>query len=329
MSGKVICGDCLDIMARMPADSVDLVVTSPPYYRQRRYDGGGIGNESHVDDYINSVSSAFYECVRVTKPRGSIVFNMGDKYEYGSLLLVPYRFAMHVIEMYGVRLVNNITWIKSNPTPRQYKRRLVSSTEPFFHFTKSSKYYYDSDSFCIEPSKTASSPTAALGKKYVKLIRESSLTQTQKRNAMDGLKAVVGDVHAGRIAGFRMKILGIHSLPFGGNAGGRLTQLNKNGFTIIRMKGDTLKKDAITCSVDGTKWNDHPATYPLRLITAIVGLLSPKGSVVLDPFCGSGTTCVAAARLGRRYIGIDKSEKYCEMARRRVDESLMSMKVPA
>ena len=229
----------------------------------------------------------------------------------------------------NVRLVNDITWIKSNPTPRQHKRRLVNSTEPFFHFAKSSDYYYDPDSFCVEPRKTASSPTAALGKKYVKLIRESNLMPHQKQNAMDSLKAVVGDVHAGRIAGFRMRIRGIHASPLGGNAGGRLTQLNNNGFTIIRMSGATLKKDAITCSVDGTKWNDHPATYPLRLITAMVGLLSPKGAVVLDPFCGSGTTCVAAARLGRKYIGIDKSEKYCEMSRRRVDESQMVPKVPA
>ena len=329
MTGNIICGDCLDVLVKMPADSVDLIVTSPPYYRQRRYDGGGMGNESHVDDYIGSLSPVFSECVRVTKPRGSIVFNMGDKYESGSLLLVPYRFAMHVLDMNNVRLVNNITWIKSNPTPRQYKRRLVNSTEPFFHFAKSSDYYYDSDSFCVEPRKTASSPTAALGKKYVKLIRESNLMPHQKQNAMDSLKAVVGDVHAGRIAGFRMRIRGIHASPFGGNAGGRLTQLNNNGFTIIRMKGDTLKKDAITCSVDGTKWNNHPAAYPLRLITAMVGLLSPPGAVVLDPFCGSGTTCVAAARLGRKYVGIDKSEKYCEMSRRRVDESPMELKVSA
>ena len=99
MTGKVICGDCLDVLIKMPADSVDLIVTSPPYYRQRRYDGGGIGNESHFNDYIDSLSPVFSECVRVTKPLGSIVFNMGDKYESGSLLLVPYRFAMHVLDI--------------------------------------------------------------------------------------------------------------------------------------------------------------------------------------------------------------------------------------
>ncbi len=66
------------------------------------------------------------------KPTGNIVYNMGDKIIDGSMLLVPYRFALRVLEDYNLRLVNDITWVKSNPTPHQFSRRLIASTEPFF-----------------------------------------------------------------------------------------------------------------------------------------------------------------------------------------------------
>ena len=72
-----------------------------------------------------------------------MVINLGDKYVDSSLQLVPYRFAIAATEAENVRLVNAVTWVKSNPTPRQFQRRLVSSTEPFFHFVKSNNYYYD------------------------------------------------------------------------------------------------------------------------------------------------------------------------------------------
>ena len=132
----VQCGDCVSILKRMPKHSVDAVVTSPPYFQQRDYSGIGIGNEGHVDAYIDSLLVCLKELLRVVKPTGSIVYNLGDKYINSSLLLVPYRFAIAATETFGLTLVNQITWAKVNPTPRQFKRRLVSSTEPFFHFFK-------------------------------------------------------------------------------------------------------------------------------------------------------------------------------------------------
>lgn len=64
--------------------------------------------------------------------------------------------------------------------------------------------------------------------------------------------------------------------------------------------------------------NSHPAPYPLNLPTNCINLTTRQNMIVLDPFCGSGTTCVAAKMLGRRYIGIDISEEYCEIARQKI-----------
>lgn len=143
----VKCGDSAQMLRSFPGNSVDLVITSPPYFQQRAYGWGGAGEEKRVDGYIDAVMEVFRQCVRIAKDTGSIVFNMGDKYLNGSLALVPYRFAIEATDGGGVKLVNDITWVKSNPTPRQFQRRLVSSTEPFFHFVKSDGYFYNIGAF--------------------------------------------------------------------------------------------------------------------------------------------------------------------------------------
>jgi len=63
----------------------------------------------------------------------------------------------------------------------------------------------------------------------------------------------------------------------------------------------------------------HPTQKPLKLMELLIKYLSNKGDVVLDPFCGSGTTCVAAKKLGRKYIGIEIDEKYYKIALQRVN----------
>ena len=63
----------------------------------------------------------------------------------------------------------------------------------------------------------------------------------------------------------------------------------------------------------------HPTQKPVDALLAIIAIYSQIGDLILDPFCGSGTTCVAAKMLGRKYIGIDISEKYCEIARQRLE----------
>ena len=318
---EIVCGDSADLLKLIPANSVDLVITSPPYFQQREYDGGGVGNEKEPDEYVSALMKIFRECVRVIKPTGSIVFNIGDKYEDSSLLLMPYRFAIAATEQCGVTLVNNVTWVKSNPTPRQFKRRLVSSTEPFFHFVKSQEYKYFLDEFlkpAEEPKTNGNGTGENVGKKYFLLIEQSTLTPKQKDMAKNALEEVIEEVRNGEIQGFRMKIRGIHSEPFGGQDGGRKIQLDKNGFTIIRIYGNPLKKDVITTPVESLKNCPHPAIYPVKIVDEFIKLLTQKGDIVLDPFVGSGSTAVAAFQNERTYIGFDISEEYCLFAQKRL-----------
>jgi len=314
---NVTHGDNLSTLKLIPDNKINLIITSPPYFKQRDY-GSGIGNEKSVEEYIENLKKVFAECVRILKDDGSVVFNLGDKYLESNLQLIPYRFALEAIKAFPVKLVNNITWVKLNPTPRQYQKRLVSSTEPFFHFVKNDNYYYSLVNYLNNGTKNKKHNGNNIGKKYFELIENSKLTLEQKKLALCELQDVIQEVKVGKLESFRMKIKGIHSEPFGGQDGGRKYQLLKKGFTIIKIKGAPIKRDVIECAVETIKGSKHPAIYPLYIIKELIKLLSKPSDIVLDPFVGSGTTAVAAKELNRKYIGIEINEEYCKTAKERL-----------
>ena len=315
---QVVCGDNRIALPYIPPLSVDLVVTSPPYFGQREYSSPGLGNEDTIADYLDNIMEAFKQVVNVVKPTGSIVYNMGDKITDGSLQLVPYRFAARVLDECNLRLVNDITWVKQNPTPHQFNRRLTRSTEPFFHFTVSKDYYYDRPAFQPSPPSQRRKPTPKLGSRYRSLLSQSDLTESERQAAHEALDEVIEEVRAGKIHSFRMKIRGIHAPAYGGQDGGRKMHIERDGFTIIRISGDRLKRDVIESPVESLPGNGHPAIFPVSVVRELIRLLCPKDGLVLDPYLGSGSTMVAAAQEDRNCIGTDISHEYCDSAKSRV-----------
>ena len=326
-SYEVICGDSAEVLRTHDARSIDLVVTSPPYFRQRSYTSEGLGNEATVDEYLNNLVCTFSKILPLMKPTGSIVYNLGDKIVGGSAQLVPYQFALKVLHQFNLRLVNDITWVKSNPTPHQFSRRLIASTEPFFHFALGKDYYYDRDSFLpAEQKKPRSRPTDKLGSRYRKLIEESALNADERTAAHKALDEVISEVRNGEIHSFRMKIRDIHAPAYGGQDGGRKMRIEKYGFTIIRISGNPLKRDVIESPVESLPGNGHPAIFPVRVVRELVRMLCPEGGTVLDPYVGSGSTMVAALMEGRNCIGIDISPEYCKSSLSRIRHSVEKLK---
>jgi len=321
---KIHCGDSLKVLKKLPNNCIDLVITSPPYFQQRDYGNIGIGNEKTVEEYVYNLKQIFNECVRVTKNTGSIVFNIGDKYIDGNLLLVLYRFAIDVQSDKKVKLINEITWVKVNPSPKQDPKKLVSSKEPFFIFAKSNNYYFNKEDFLDYKDKylngNGKKAGNDVGKKYFELIEKSNLSKDEKEQARKELSEIIMEVKRGELESFRMKIRDMHALPYGGQAGGRLTQIQKKGFTLIKIYGNSIRRDIIESTVETIKGNGHPAIYPEFVVQEIMRLLSKENDVILDPFIGSGTTAMVAKRLKRNYIGIEIFDEYVKYAEERLQK---------
>lgn len=331
MIDQIIQGNAIEKLHQLPSESINLVITSPPYFQQREYrtdlsQPDVIGNETTVEEYVANLIAIFKECIRIIRSDGSVIFNLGDKYDNGSLLLVPYRFAIEALKIPGIKLLHQITWVKLNPVPKQDPRKLIPSSEPFFVFVKSDRYTFNKTAFLnhndfFKVKNATNRNREKVGQKYFKLIEQSDLTKEQKLKARQELDNVIQEVQEGKLTSFRMKLRGIHALPYGGQEGGRMMHLSRDGFTIIKIHGTALKRDIIESPVETIKGNIHPAVYPEYLVQEFLKLFSNPGHIVLDPFIGSGTTAVVAKRMNRHFLGIDISPEYCAYAQKRINET--------
>ena len=313
---SVNCGDSRLLVKSIEPLSVQLTITSPPYFQQRKYENENncIGNELSVQEYIRELCLVFKEVEKITKEDGIIIINLGDKIINGCIQLIPYTFASQLQDQTSLKLINVVEWVKVNPTPRPTAKILTPAHEPFFIFSKSNKYKFNIDDYKNDAVVTHMRNKKDIGGQYLKIIMATdTLSAIEKTNAVADVMKARKEVESGKISEFRMKIRGVHKLPYGGQAGGRLNQINNNGYTIIKMYGKQIKKDWFECSVANPKIGEnHPAVYPKEIITEFIKLFTDKGDVVLDCFSGSGVTPVCAKKLQRDYIAIDVSKNYCD-----------------
>jgi len=175
---KIICGDCLEVMKEMPNESIDMVITSPPYWGLRDYGTGPdqLGLEPTPEVYIEHLTEIFNEVKRVLKREGTLWLNMGDTYNAGRsggwaggkegfsrpdiapnqsgvnvgdlqpkcLCMIPERLAWSLIQN-GWILRNKIIWYKPNAMPSSVTDRFSNRWEYLYMFSKSQRYYFDLD----------------------------------------------------------------------------------------------------------------------------------------------------------------------------------------
>jgi len=139
----VYIGNVKKALAMFPTDSVDCVITSPPYWKQRDYrHPDQIGQEDSPEKYIANLVDVFRELKRVLKPTGTFFLNVGYKYQNKNLLLVPELLAAE-LQKNGWCLLNKIVWHKPNAMPSSLDNRFSNVYEPVFLFVKEeSKYRY-------------------------------------------------------------------------------------------------------------------------------------------------------------------------------------------
>lgn len=280
---KILLGDAAEIIRKLPDESIDCVVTSPPYWALRDYSvDRQIGLEPDFRQYVEKLCEVFDEVKRVLKSSGTCWVNLGDTYGTGSgagvrigkqatnrgtqynrkwqekgkagvkgmekcLLQIPARFAIAMCDR-GWILRNEIIWHKPNAMPQSVKDRFTVDFEKIFFFVKSRSYLFETQ---YDP--------------YTKLL-----------NHLDGNRPV---------------------------AVGR----NKRCIWSINTRP---QKDA------------HFATFPPALVETPIKAGCTEGGIVLDPFIGSGTTAEVAHLLGRNFIGIELNPDYVIIANKRLGRAL-------
>lgn len=282
---SIICDDALSGLSNLSTATVDAIVSSPPYYGQRDYSHPSqIGNEPTAEAYVDRLVTVFRECLRVLKDQGTFWLNLGDKYERGQLLGLPWRLAL-ALQKDGWILRSDIIWWKPNAMPSSVKNRLTCDHEYVFFFAKSNDYYFDADS-----------------------IREPHVTFTEKSRMRGGRN------HFGKAG----------STPEKGKNSGNPNLHTARWDQAFHPKG---RNKRTVWEIPLSKFPEsHFAVFPEKLIEPCILAGSPPGGVVLDPFVGSGTTALVALRSRRHFIGIDCTERYCDMAKRRI--ALESLSLP-
>lgn len=304
--GKLYNLDCMTAIRQQPDNSVDCVITSPPYWQLRDYGyPEQWGLEPTYKEYLAHLQELMTEIWRVLKPQGTVWVNLGDSYNGNKkgntqnigkkginennngvskskqdmqekcLMLIPHRFAIDCIDN-GWILRNDIIWAKPNGMPESVTDRFSKKHEFMFFFVKQQKYYFDLDSVREKVSCLSS-------------------LNTPKRigNKQKNIK-IIGNT-------------GNHSHPLGKNCG------DVADFWEIPTKPSS---------------NEHYASYNLDLIKKPILAGCPQGGVIYDPFMGSGTTAIAAIHYGRKFIGSEMSKDYFEMSCKNIQNKILSIPQP-
>jgi DNA modification methylase len=152
---RVVTGDCFEVLADLPDESVNMCMSSPPYWNLRDYGvEGQLGQEQSAEEYVDNIASVMDEVKRVLRPDGSLWLNLGDTYDDKDLQQIPARVAIELQDR-GWILRNRVTWLKpGGGLPQSVGDRLTNTTEAIFHLTKNRKYWYDLDSIRIPHSTT-------------------------------------------------------------------------------------------------------------------------------------------------------------------------------
>lgn len=326
-----IAEDSLETLKIVPTNTIDCIMTSPPYWGQRCYENGGIGLESNPEKFITNLLKITEELYRVLKTTGSFWLNIGDTYKNKSLQGIPWRVAIRMMDEQGWILRNDVIWNKHKGAMDSSSDKLRNIHEMIFHFVKSTTYYYNDEAIRLDPKTTTVrngiivSSSGVSGVRYKRQIELSTaLSEEEKSNAMQDLQKVLQKVENGEIPDFRMIIRNQQRATHSDSerVSGRAKELKDKGYYFLFYnKNGSLPTDIWDILPEDTQNREkHYAVYPEDLCKIPILATCPPDGIVLDPFCGSGTTNKVAHDLNRRSIGIDISEEYINIAKQRVSQ---------
>jgi DNA modification methylase len=269
--GAAYCADSLPWLSAIPADSVDLVITSPPYALEFKKEYGNVAK----DKYVEWLKPFGVEIRRVLKPQGSFVLNIGGSYNQGSPTRSLYHFKalLMLCEQVGFHLAQECFWYNPAklPSPAEWvtvrRQRVKDSVE------------------------------------YVWWLAKQPFPKANNRRVLTEYSA---DMKRLLKRGYRPKQRPsghVITAKFGSDQGGAIPSN-----VIERGNNESNSGYIRACAQAGYK--AHPARFPRALPEFFIKLLTDEGDIVVDPFAGSNMTGATAESLGRRWLAAEIKEGY-------------------
>lgn len=332
---EILQGDCLAVLKTIPERSIQMCVTSPPYYGLRDYGvDGQIGMEDTPQEFISRLVDVFREVRRVLKDDGTLWVNIGDSYcnsngyarasdqfqrkgrndapandrdltrlhESGlktkDLIGIPWMLAF-ALRADGWYLRQDIIWHKPNPMPESVKDRCTKSHEYIFLLSKSDKYYFD----------------------FEAIQEEATGYDGRKDTMLKGSPKYADGTYFPRGGANSMSKNGHERWKFK-NLADKGQQPNSMHKRRAEGQSDILyavrNKRSVWTVTTKPYSGAHFATYPEDLIKPCILAGSREGDLVLDPFNGAATTGVVCKRLKREYLGIELNPEYVDISNERL-----------
>ena len=258
-------GDAATVMQRIEDESIDCIVTTPPYWRRRSQGTESISATS-AEQYIEQLLQAMQQAWRILKPEGSLWLNMGDDTTGGFVQGLPWRVVLAMMDRQGWRLVNEVVWNKTTTSPQGSQDHLRKVHEFMFHLVKGPNFHYDDEE---------------LRRTYALIVRNDD--KSRKRSDKIQERYLQPEGTHGLVPGDVWTI-----------------GVQRSGIAHYCVAPDTL--------------------YRLPIVATC-----PHGGIVLDPYCGTGTTCKIAYELNLRSIGIDINANYIKQARASIEQKPLSL----
>lgn len=284
MNHIISCGDTLELIKSVPEKSIDLLVTSPPYWAKRVYNGQGeIGSEGTPELYVKRLAGFFDALRPYLKPEANVFINLGDTY-FGS----------------GAGAWNKYLDENGNVTQAQRDRKeKYFTTKPLQPKIKQDGRLYQNKQLLLIPSRFAIEM-----QERGWLLRDDIIWHKPNRipaSVTDRLNNTYE--HVFHFVLRKKYFFNLDAIKVPGAGGG------------MKNPGDVWAIN--TQPLNG----DHTATFPEKLVEQIVLCGSPRGGTVLDPFLGTGTTWIVCDRFERNCIGFEINRNYFDFAQKRFGES--------
>jgi len=322
MSIKLITGDCRDVLATLPAESVHCVVTSPPYFGLRDYGvAGQIGLETTPDAFVAEMVSVFQEVRRVLRDDGTLWLNLGDSYSGSGkgAWNVPDERTVNVKETYRP----NVNPSKIGNTAREAAKTKYAGEDRNYGLKSKDligipwrvAFALQADGWYLRQDIIWSKPTPmpeSVRDRCTKAHEYLFLLSKSERYHYDAEAIAEPSIYAPGKSTEVERVKGYYDGKWSAPSDG---SRNDGSFKAIR---ETRNKRSVWEIATNAYSEAHFATFPSALIEPCILAGCPRGGTVLDPFGGAGTTGLVADRLGRNAILIELNPDYVAMAERRI-----------